>query len=131
MASIPTPPPHPAPHPPTALTLPSGAWDTHCHLFGPFDRFPLPAGRSYTPAEASLNTYVRMQERLGLSRAVFVQSAVYGPDHSIVVDALKRGRGRYAGTALPGATTTDDEIQQLDEAGLRATPFHFLPQLGP
>ena len=131
MASIPTPPPpHPDPHPPKALTLPSGAWDTHCHLFGPFDRFPLPAGRRYTPAEASLNTYVRMQERVGLSRAVFVQSAVYGPDHSIVVDALKRGRGRYAGTAVLDATTTDDEIKRLDEAGLRATRFHFVPHLG-
>lgn len=131
MASIPTlPPPHPDPHPPTALTLPPGAWDTHCHLFGPFDRFPLPAGRRYTPAESSLNTYVRMQERVGLSRAVFVQSAAYGPDHSVVLDALKRGRGRYAGTALLDETTADDEIKRMHEAGMRATRFHFVPHLG-
>src|SRR5258708_34658437 len=115
MASIPTPPPpHPDPHPPKALTLPSGAWDTHCHLFGAFDRFPLPAGRRYTPAEASLNTYVRMQEPVGWSRAVFVQSAGNGPQHTPDVAALKTAPGRYTGRTVPGRDTTSGGTKQPD-----------------
>ncbi len=131
MADIPTlPPPVADPHPPTALKFPSGACDTHCHLFGPYERFPLPASRRYTPPDANLDRYEHMQHRLGLSRAVFVQSVAYGRDHSVLLDALKRGLGRYAGTALIDEKTSDDEIKHLHEAGVRATRFHFVSHLG-
>lgn len=131
MPDLPTlPPPVKDPHPPTALKMPPNACDTHCHLFGPFDRFPPPATRRYTPAEVGLEAYEHMQRRLGLTRAVFVQSAVYGPDHSVVLDALKRGRGRYAATALLPESVSDDEIKRLHDAGVRGTRFHFVPHLG-
>jgi 2-pyrone-4,6-dicarboxylate lactonase len=129
-AMIPTlPPPNPNPRRP-ALKLPPGACDTHCHLFGPADRFPFPASRRYTPAEASFDMYQRLQSQLGLSRAVFVQSAAYGRDHSVVLDALKRGGGRYRATALLDDSFSDDEIKRLHEAGIRATRFHFVHHLG-
>jgi len=131
MADIPTlPPPVTDPRPPTALKFPGSACDTHCHLFGPFERFPLPAGRRYTPPDANLDRYQHMQQRLGLSRAVFVQSVAYGSDHSVLLDALRRGLGRYAGTALIDEATKDDEIKRLHDAGVRATRFHFVSHLG-
>jgi 2-pyrone-4,6-dicarboxylate lactonase len=125
-------PPVANPHPPTKLKLPPGATDTHCHLFGPWDRFPLPPkdGRPYLPAEAHLQMYEHMQQRLGLSRAVFVQSVGYGRDHAALLDALKQGRGRYAGTAILDETAGDDEIARLHEAGVRGTRFHFMSHLG-
>ena len=119
------------PHAPTKLTLPPGATDSHCHLFGPFDRFPLPAGqRAYVPVVASLAMYEHMQRCLGLSRAVFVQSVGYGRDHAALLDALKQGRGRYAGTAILDEATGDDEIARLHDAGVRGTRFHFMSHLG-
>lgn len=128
---VPTlPPPLADPHPPTALRLPAGACDTHCHLFGPSDRFPFPPTRRYTPAEAGLELYERMQARLGLSRAVFVQSMAYGRDHSVVIDAVRRGQGRYAGTALIDESFSEAEIAALHDAGLRAARFHFISHLG-
>ena len=124
-------PPVADPRPPTALKFPPGATDTHCHLFGPFDRFPLPAGKaSYVPVEASLKMYEHMQRRLGLARAVFVQSVGYGRDHTALLDALQKGHGRYAGTAILDHETSDDEIRRLHDAGVRGTRFHFLSHLG-
>jgi 2-pyrone-4,6-dicarboxylate lactonase len=124
-------PPVADPHPPTALKFPPGATDTHCHLFGPFDRFPLPSGKaSYVPVEASLKMYEHMQQRLGLTRAVFVQSVGYGRDHAALLDALRQGRGRYAGTAILDTDAGDDEIARLHDAGVRGTRFHFISHLG-
>jgi 2-pyrone-4,6-dicarboxylate lactonase len=128
---VPTlPPPLADPHAPTALRLPPGACDTHCHLFGPSDRFPFPPARRYTPAEAGLELYEGMQARMGLSRAVFVQSVAYGRDHGVVLDALRRGQGRYAGTALIDESFSDAEIAALHAAGMRAARFHFISHLG-
>ena len=41
-------PPHPNPRPPR-FKLPSGACDTHLHVYGPFDRYPLIPERNYDP----------------------------------------------------------------------------------
>ncbi|EFL20891.1 hypothetical protein SSOG_00602 [Streptomyces himastatinicus ATCC 53653] len=35
-----------------APALPNGAWDTHVHVFGPADRYPYAADRSYTAPDA-------------------------------------------------------------------------------
>jgi 2-pyrone-4,6-dicarboxylate lactonase len=112
------------------LVLPQGACDTHCHLFGPLDRFPLPASARYTPPAGSLEMYEQLQARFGLSRAVFVQSVAYGRDHAPLLDALVRGKGRYAGVALVDEQTTDAELTIFHEAGVRAARFHFMSHLG-
>jgi len=112
------------------LTLPPGACDAHCHLFGPTDRFPYPDTVRYTPPDGSLEMYEQLQARLGLSRAVFVQSVAYGRDHRALLDALRRGSGRYAGTALIDERSTDTEITELHAAGVRAARFHFMSHLG-
>ena len=124
-------PPNPNPHPPTKLTFPPGATDTHCHLFGPWDRFPLPQGQArYIPPAATLEMNEHMRQRLGITRAVFVQSVGYGRDHRALLDALKRSKGRYAGTAILDENASDDEIAQLHDAGVRGTRFHFMSHLG-
>ena len=47
-------------------------WDCHAHLFGPYDRFPLAAARSYTPPEATLEQYLALLRRLDLAHGVLV-----------------------------------------------------------
>lgn len=124
------PPPHPDPHPPTAFTPPAGACDAHCHIFGPADRFPFAANRSYTPPDAGIEDFERLQQRLGLSRAVFVQASCHGTDNSAMVDALRRGRGRYAGVAMVDDTVSDDQLAALHDAGVRGVRFNFVAHLG-
>jgi predicted TIM-barrel fold metal-dependent hydrolase len=62
---------HPSPSKPR-LRLPRGACDTHFHVFGPRERFPYAADRSYTPVPrrpASLHgTSGRRQPDRGMAR---------------------------------------------------------------
>lgn len=63
-------------------------WDCHAHLFGPYERFPLAAERSYTPPEAVLEDYLALLARLGLSHGVLVQPSAYAQDHTLLFHAL-------------------------------------------
>jgi len=126
----PIPGPHPAPHPPRAFTPPQGACDAHCHVFGPADRFPFAPNRTYTPPDAGLEALEQLQERLGLSRAVLVQASCHGLDNAAMVDALERGRGRYAGVAMIDQSFTNAEIGRLHDAGVRGIRFNFVAHLG-
>jgi 2-pyrone-4,6-dicarboxylate lactonase len=122
--------PHPDPHPPVAFTAPPGACDAHCHVFGPAARFPFAPDRTYTPPDASVEDYVGVQGRLGLSRAVFVQASCHGTDNSAMVDALVRGRGSFAGVAMLDESVSDLQIGKLHEVGVRGARFNFVAHLG-
>lgn len=118
------------PHAP-AWTLPPGACDAHCHVFGPTARFPYAPDRSFTPPEAPLADVQRRHRLLGCDRAVIVQSAVHGTDHASLVDALAVGAGRYRGVALIRPGTDPAEVARLHGAGVRGARLHFTPHLGP
>ncbi len=126
----PIPGPHPDPHAPATFTPPAGACDAHCHVFGPADRFPFAANRAYTPPDSGIDAFEALQDRLGLSRAVFVQASCHGTDNAAMVDALHRGNGRYAGVAMIDEGFDDAAIRELHEAGVRGTRFNFVAHLG-
>jgi predicted TIM-barrel fold metal-dependent hydrolase len=129
-APRPIPGPHPHPHPPRAFTPPPDATDAHCHVFGPAARFPFSADRTYTPPDAGLEDFERLQQRLGLGRAVFVQASCHGTDNAAMVDALRRGGGRYAGVAMIDESFSDAAIADLHAVGVRGTRFNFVAHLG-
>ncbi|RYY71818.1 MAG: amidohydrolase, partial [Comamonadaceae bacterium] len=66
----------------------AGQWDCHAHLFGPYERFPLAAQRSYTPPEATAPQYLSLLRRLGLDHGVLVHPSAYGDDHGLLLHAL-------------------------------------------
>ncbi|VXC06782.1 amidohydrolase family protein [Pseudoclavibacter sp. 8L] len=123
----------PGPHRDTrapSVPLPQNSCDAHVHLFGPHDRFPFAPDRTFTPEDVSLEDLEAMHRTLGFERAVLVQSAAHGSDHSVLLDALERGQGRYRATALLSRTTTEAEVASLDAAGFCGTRIHFAPHLG-
>jgi predicted TIM-barrel fold metal-dependent hydrolase len=124
------PPPHPDPHPPRAFVPPPNACDAHCHIFGPVDRFPYAADRTYTPPDAGVDRFEALQERLALTRAVFVQASCHGTDNAAMVDAIVGGKGRYAGVAMIDDSFTDAQIGALHDVGVRGTRFNFVAHLG-
>jgi len=113
-----------------ALLLPSGSCDAHCHIFGPFDRYPLPDDRSFTPALAPETALTRLHERLGIARAVIVQSQGHGFDHTPLLDALHTGGGRYRGVALIRPSDDEATLARYHAAGVRGARFNFLAHLG-
>lgn len=128
MKSIPG--PHTDPHPPRRFTPPAKACDAHCHVFGPADRFPFAPNRAYTPPDSGIDDFEALQERLGISRAVFVQASCHGTDNRAMVDALAKGQGRYGGVAMIDDSFTNADIGALHDAGVRGTRFNFVAHLG-
>ena len=122
--------PVPAASSPTTFTPPPLACDAHCHVFGPAMQFPFSPSRTYTPPDSGVDAFMDLQDRLGLTRAVFVQASCHGTDNSAMVDAIVRGQGRFAGVAMIDDSFTDADIASLHEAGVRGTRFNFVAHLG-
>jgi len=115
---------------PTAFTPPPLACDAHCHVFGPAAQFPFSPTRSYTPPDSGIDDFEKLQERLGLSRAVFVQASCHGTDNAAMIDAIQRGNGRYAGVAMIDDSYTDDDLAYLHANRVRGIRFNFVAHLG-
>ncbi len=47
-----------------------------------------------------------------------------------MLDAMRRGGGRYAGVAMINDEHTDDELQDMHEVGVRGIRFNFVRHLG-
>ncbi len=100
-------------------TLPRGACDCHCHVFGPAARFPYAEPRSYTPDDAPFEAYIAHLDRLGCARGVLIQPSAYGRDNAAMLDALARAPQRLRGVAVGGAELTRETLQQWHAAGIR------------
>jgi predicted TIM-barrel fold metal-dependent hydrolase len=61
---------------------------------------------------------------------VIVQASCHGTDNAALLDALRRGEGRYAGVAMIDEATTDAELDELHGAGVRGTRMNFVAHLG-
>ncbi len=113
-----------------AFLLPRGACDTHVHIWGPFDRFPLNKGAPYTPPERTRDDLVTLHERLGIDRAVIVQTTVYKADNRAMLDGIARSNGRWRGVALIDESFDDAAFRALHEGGVRGVRFGFVKHLG-
>jgi predicted TIM-barrel fold metal-dependent hydrolase len=112
------------------FTLPPGSCDTHVHIWGPYDRFPLAEGAPYTPPERTKHDLRTLHRRLGIERAVIVQTTVYKADNRAMLDAIADDPARYRGVALVGESFGDAEYRALHEGGVRGVRFGFLRHLG-
>lgn len=119
----------PHPHQPQ-FRPPPLACDSHFHVFGPADKFPYAPQRTFTPHDAPKEMLFALHRMLGFERGVFVHSSCHGDDHSVLVDMLKAGGGRYRGVALLKADTPVSEIKRLHDAGVCGARFHFFSHLG-
>lgn len=108
---------------PPRQPLPPGACDTHAHVFGPYDRFPLAHPSSYAPPLAPAPLHLAMLDILGAARGVLVQPAPYGNDAKPMLDAIAASHGRLRGIGVAGSDATPEHLRQLHEGGIRGLRF--------
>lgn len=106
-------------HSPPNFAVPSNACDCHVHVFGPQARYPLWAGRVYTPQDASLAQLNDLHRALHIDRVVVVHPSPYGADNAVTVDAVRALGPRARGVAVIDETTTDVMLNEMHEAGVR------------
>jgi predicted TIM-barrel fold metal-dependent hydrolase len=101
------------------LSVPPLACDCHMHVFGAPDRYPSATVRSYTPQEASLTSWRKVAQVIGLERVVVVQPSAYGTDNRCLVEALRDIGPPGRGIAQIDSSTSDSALQSLHAAGVR------------
>lgn len=105
--------------------VPSGAWDTHHHIFEP-DLFPFADGRHFTPARASLRELQAFEKSIGTEHVCIAHGLSYGPDCISLLYYLGRLEGKARGICvLDVETVTDDVLNQYHEAGVRSVRLDF------
>jgi 2-pyrone-4,6-dicarboxylate lactonase len=103
--------------------------DSHCHVFGPAEKFPYSPDRKYTPVDAPKEKLFALRDFLGFDRNVIVQASCHGMDNAALIDALEHSEGRARGVAAIGEDISDVELQAMDRAGIRGVRFNFVKRL--
>lgn len=101
------------------VAIPAGAWDTHMHVIGGFDRYALMDGRGYTPHVRTVEDYRPVMDGLGLARAVLVQPSFYGFDNSAMLDTMRADPVRFRGVAVVPPDAADHTLHEMDRLGVR------------
>ncbi|WP_262705318.1 MULTISPECIES: amidohydrolase family protein [Streptomyces] len=97
-------------------------FDAHLHIIDP--RFPLIENDGYLPPAFSVDQYRERVTGFGIGGGAVVSGSFQGFDQSYLRDALARLGPTYAGVTQVPATVTDEEITELDAAGVRAVRFN-------
>ena len=108
------------------IKLPPGACDTHFHFIGPQLQFPLNPNHVFSHLEfedTTIEDWLAMQEAMGLSRGVLVQSMMYGHNYELALHGLARFPDRLRAVIAPWTDITDRELEILSKAGVVGARF--------
>lgn len=98
-------------------------FDAHLHITD--QRFPLVENDGYLPPAFTVDDYKQRVVSLGVAGGAIVSGSFQGFDQSYLRDALTRFGPTFVGVTQVPATITDDEITELDAAGVRAVRFNL------
>jgi D-galactarolactone isomerase len=90
-------------------------------------RFPKAPTAKFEPPDAPVAAYLRVRERLGITRSVVVQPTTYGTDNRCTLEAIAALGASARGVAAVDQTVTDAELERLTKLGIRGIRFHMLP----
>jgi len=106
---------------------PALSCDCHFHIFGPFNRYPMSEGRTYTPPEALVPAYLELAETVGLQRMVVVQASIYGTENAVTLDAISQfGLHRARGVAVIDDSFDEAALRRLHDQGIRGVRFNMV-----
>lgn len=102
--------------------------DCHAHLIDPA-RYPLRGAKGYKPKAdevGSCEQFCDVLDQNGVTCTLLVQLSGYGTDNSILLDAMKARPGRFKTIAVLEPDTRENELAQLDEAGVVGLRFNLV-----
>jgi 2-pyrone-4,6-dicarboxylate lactonase len=106
------------------------ACDSHFHVFGPRDRYPVGPDLRYEPPVATLSDYLAHSAPLGLGRYVFVQPSAYGRDNSCMLDAMRDlDPALRRGIVDIDENAPDAVLENLHALGVRGVRINVKPIL--
>ncbi len=108
-------------YPRPKLKLPPGACDTHFHFIGPQKLFPLKPNHVFSHLEfedTTIDDWLTMQDALGLSRGLHVQSMMYENNYEIALHGQGRFPDRLRAVVIPWSGVTDRELDVLSRSGV-------------
>lgn len=97
-------------------------FDAHFHIIDP--RFPLVPNQGYLPARYCTRDYLERTEDYRLCGGAVVSGSFHGFDQDFMVNALARLGSTFVGVTQLPVTASDEEILELDLAGVRAVRFN-------
>ena len=110
---------------------PEGSCDCQFHIYADAVRYPTRPSPPYPPIDATFEHSREVHKAIGFRRAVIVHSAIYGSDHSLLLDTLENcpDRANYRGTANLDDSVSDREVARLTAAGVNAARINFVKYL--
>jgi predicted TIM-barrel fold metal-dependent hydrolase len=93
--------------------------DSHFHVFGPPEQFPIVATSKYQPPVVSIADYERVFAPLGVRRMVLIQPSCYGTDNRYVLESMASLGDRARAVVAISPDISAAELQAMHEAGAR------------
>ena len=98
-------------------------FDAHFHVIDP--RFPLAANQGFVPEPFGVADYLARVAALDVAGGAVVSGSFQAFDQGYLRAALAALGERFVGVTQLPLTAADDEINDLDAAGVRAVRFNF------
>jgi predicted TIM-barrel fold metal-dependent hydrolase len=98
-------------------------FDSHFHIID--RRFPLTPNNGYLPEDLTCRDYRARTAQYDLRGGAIVSGSFQAFDQSYLLDALHTLGPQFVGVTQLPATVTDQEILDLDSAGVRALRFNL------
>ena len=98
-------------------------FDAHLHIIDP--RFPLIENEGYLPEPFTVADYTARMDEFEVSGGAIVSGSFQGTDQSYLVAALAELGPSWVGVTQLDVDATDDDIVQLNRAGIRGIRFNL------
>ena len=129
MTDKPAPPPMARPSAPETLA-PAGACDAHVHMLAGPQEHPLYENRVEDPAGLSFDEWTERFRihlaTLNCSRAVVVQSILYGADNTVALEAVRRLGDAARGIGLVADNASEAELDLLADQRISGVRLNFV-----
>lgn len=98
-------------------------FDCHFHIID--KKFPLIPNQGYLPQPFSTKDYLNRTQKYNIVGGAIVSGSFQAFDQSYLLATLRELGTNFVGVTQLPSTVTDDELNNLDEAGVRAIRFNL------